>query len=273
MRTTFVWMLLAGLACAAPAPKVDPESWVGRTVLIELDPVRFYPELPNAPDAAKGGVLAHIDYRVLAERGDFVQVHEYGRSVWVAKADLLRLADAERWFGHGTAQNPTNPRYHAYRAWAHKLNGNFRAALEDLDRAVGLDPSDSAWLNNRGVVRRDLKQYPEAVADFTSALKLRPGDSLSLRNRADAHRDLGEYAKAGTDYRDATKSNPHDAVIHNNYGWMLATCPDEKVRDGKAAMQLARVALEKIGTPTAVIMDTVAAAHAELGEFAKAAEA
>ena len=62
-------------------------------------------------------------------------------------------------------------------------------------------------------------------------------------------------------------------MIHNNYGWMLATCLDDEVRDGKAAMALARLALEKIGTPTAVVMDTVAASHAELGEFAKAAEA
>ena len=108
MRTTFVWMLRAAHARPAPAPKVDPESWVGRTVLIEPDPVRFYPDFPNAPDAAKGGVLAHIDYRVLAERSDFVQVHEYGRSVWVAKADLLRLADAERWFERGIAEAPKN---------------------------------------------------------------------------------------------------------------------------------------------------------------------
>ena len=111
MRTTFVWMLLAGLACAAPAPapKVDPESWVGRTVLIEPDPVRVYPDFPNAPDAPKGGSLSHIDYRVLASRSGAISFRSTSTARASGSPKRTFFASPTRNAGSGTGP-PKIPR-------------------------------------------------------------------------------------------------------------------------------------------------------------------
>jgi tetratricopeptide (TPR) repeat protein len=50
----------------------------------------------------------------------------------------------------------------------------------------------------------------------------------------------------------------------------LATAPDEKIRDGKRALADARRAAELTNWTNGIVLDTLAAAHAEVGEFDKA---
>lgn len=57
----------------------------------------------------------------------------------------------------------------------------------------------------------------------------------------------------------------------NNAAWMLATCKVDRFRDGRRALQLATETISELG-PTASYVGTLAAAHAELGDFAKAVE-
>jgi hypothetical protein len=57
----------------------------------------------------------------------------------------------------------------------------------------------------------------------------------------------------------------------NNAAWMLATCPDSKHRDGKRAIQLANEAIQQLGR-LAGYVSTLAAAHAEVGDFVRAME-
>lgn len=51
---------------------------------------------------------------------------------------------------------------------------------------------------------------------------------------------------------------------------LLATCADEKVRDGKRAVELATRANELTGGKDAAVLDSLAAASAETGDFEKA---
>jgi hypothetical protein len=50
----------------------------------------------------------------------------------------------------------------------------------------------------------------------------------------------------------------------------MATCPVEKYRNGKEAVELATKACDLSGLKDAAIIDVRAAAHAEAGEFADA---
>ncbi|MFW6114235.1 MAG: hypothetical protein ACOC7K_00675, partial [bacterium] len=58
--------------------------------------------------------------------------------------------------------------------------------------------------------------------------------------------------------------------VLNNFAWVLATSPDDKLRDGSRALELARQACELTDYKEAHILSTLASAHAELGDFEKA---
>ena len=56
----------------------------------------------------------------------------------------------------------------------------------------------------------------------------------------------------------------------NDLAWRLATDPRDNVRDGNSALKFAQLACEKDGWATAGYIDTLAAAHAELGQWEQA---
>ena len=61
-----------------------------------------------------------------------------------------------------------------------------------------------------------------------------------------------------------------DASSLNAVAWLLATCDDSAIRDGHRAVDLAEKAVAKTNRKDVTILDTLAAAYAEAGEFAKA---
>ena len=61
-----------------------------------------------------------------------------------------------------------------------------------------------------------------------------------------------------------------DEGLLNNLAWVLATSPDDKLRDGKRAIELATKAAEVSNYETPHVLSTLAAAYAETGDFEKA---
>ena len=53
----------------------------------------------------------------------------------------------------------------------------------------------------------------------------------------------------------------------NNLAWLLATSPEEGIRDGKRAIELAEKACEETEWQDAHIISTLAAGYAETGNF------
>jgi tetratricopeptide (TPR) repeat protein len=103
-----------------------------------------------------------------------------------------------------------------------------------------------------------------------NGIGLNPNDNIPYGRRATVWSIKGEYAKALADYIEASRINPSDATYHNNHAWILATCPDIQLRDGRKAVDIATRACELSGWKAAYIIDTLAAAYAEAGEFASA---
>ena len=72
------------------------------------------------------------------------------------------------------------------------------------------------------------------------------------------------------DYKDATywfrkAADAGDFLSQNALAWVLSTSPDGTVRDGKEAVKYAKMALAQKDIPA--ILDTLAAAYAEMGRF------
>lgn len=77
-----------------------------------------------------------------------------------------------------------------------------------------------------------------------------------------------DEALAGLDEWIASQPNAPTPI--NDKAWLLATCPDERFRDGTQAVELATRANQLSNYNTGAYLDTLAAAHAEAGDFENA---
>jgi hypothetical protein len=66
------------------------------------------------------------------------------------------------------------------------------------------------------------------------------------------------------------RADPNWPAAAAEAAWTLATHPGLELRDGAAALRLARLACEATQYRNARLLDTLAAAHAEAGQFDQA---
>jgi tetratricopeptide (TPR) repeat protein len=83
----------------------------------------------------------------------------------------------------------------------------------------------------------------------------------------------GKFQEALSKYEQALKCRPDFPEALNNLAWLLATCPEAGVRDGKRAVVLAERACQLTGFQKTLYVGTLAAAYAEAGRFSEAVAA
>ena len=145
--------------------------------------------------------------------------------------------------------------------------GDYRAAVDDFRRLVATQPDDAVLLSQLGMLYLAAKQPRKAIDRFTRALEIDEQHFPSLRGRSDARISIGEHEAAVADLEKALDLRPDDSGVLNNLAWVLATSPDEKLRDGPRAVELATKACEVTDWKQAHIISTLAAGHAEQGDF------
>lgn len=145
------------------------------------------------------------------------------------------------------------------------------AALEYYSQQIETRPTSAAW-NNRGSVWKEKGELESAIRDYTEAIRLDPKNAIAFNNRGQAWKKLGEYARAISEYTESIRLAPKSPTAYNNLAWLLATCPDHHIRNGQRAIELATHSCELTGWKHASMLDTLAAAAAEAGQFEKAVE-
>jgi len=97
-----------------------------------------------------------------------------------------------------------------------------------------------------------------------------PANARAFANRGVLRAGGKDYAGALADYNRSLALNPTLAETFNNRAMLLASAPDEHFRNGKQAVADARQACKMTGWQRADILDTLAAAYAETGDFEQA---
>src|SRR5207244_3419417 len=88
----------------------------------------------------------------------------------------------------------------------------------------------------RGRALAALGRHEEAAAVFGNAIQMKFAPAWF--SRACTYQKLGHWDKAVADYAQAVLV-PKSDLAQNNFAWLLATCPDEKFRDARRALDLA----------------------------------
>jgi tetratricopeptide (TPR) repeat protein len=146
-------------------------------------------------------------------------------------------------------------------------DSDYGQAIEDFKQLLKIAPKNPELLDQLGVLYALNKQPRKAISTYSDALNVDAENFPALRGRADAYLNTGDHAGAVTDYEAALKLRPDDEGVLNNLAWVLATSPDDKVRNGKRSIELGTQAAKLGDYKQAHVLSTLAAGYAESGDF------
>jgi Flp pilus assembly protein TadD len=109
--------------------------------------------------------------------------------------------------------NVTEAQAHTAKAQTLAKSGETAAALDEFNRAVGLDPYNAQALYGRALIYQGNNEHNFAIADFTAASGLNPQKAEPLLGRAISHLALGKIKEAAADLDEASEADPHNAQV------------------------------------------------------------
>lgn len=126
-----------------------------------------------------------------------------------------RIAACSRAIGSKTLDGAELADAHNNRGVALAGVGLQGQASADFDRALELDPEHAAALSNRcraNIRGGDLKA---AIEDCDAAIKLQPDDATAYLNLGAAFEAMGRYAEAAANYKSAYGLTPHSRAVRS----------------------------------------------------------
>jgi tetratricopeptide (TPR) repeat protein len=238
-----------------------------------------------------------------------VELDELLESAQAYESRGIRALNREDWteaavlFRKGLVLDPGNPALRHRLGTALYMLGDQRAAREEFEAVIRTTPDHRMAQYSLGVLLQADGRHREAADRFSAALRARPSYvearlrlAASLRKSGRAkesltHYDqvlaanpdltearfgiaialvqLGRYQEARDRLADGMKAYPAEQVFPHGLARLLATAPDDRIRDGRRAMTLVQDLLKK--GRTLDLGATMAMALAELGQFSEAA--
>jgi tetratricopeptide (TPR) repeat protein len=193
---------------------------------------------------------------------------ENGVPGWIDSGNITSQDQALSYFSEAIEFSPT-PEDFGARGLIWKALQDYDQAIADLSEAIRRNPTEPAYYANRGSCWNRKQDWDKAVGDFNIALRLKPCYA-SYNNRARAWSGKKDYARALADYDEAIRLEPKSSQSYSGAAWLRATCPDARFRDGPRAVNEATTACRLNCWRGAGEIATLAAAHAEAGNFDEA---
>jgi protein O-mannosyl-transferase len=150
--------------------------------------------------------------------------------------------------------------------------GRVDEAIAQYQQALQADPDYAPAHVNLGIAFARLGRVDEAISHLQTALQISPGNAKAHNKLGNVFLQKGNVTEAISHFQEALQIEPADPATQNELAWLLATCPEASLRNGKKAVELAEQANQLTGGGNPFVLCTLAAACAEAGRFAEAVE-
>jgi tetratricopeptide (TPR) repeat protein len=267
------------------AEKEGVEGWVKAEYVIPYDQaIDYYTNQIRANPTQSSWYISRGN--VWSEKGEYdIAIADYNEAIRLEPSDETAFnnrgtvwearKDYDKAIADYTESIRLDPKYsQAFnnRGTVWEANKEYDKAIADYTESIRLDPKYSKAFRNRASIWYHKQNYDKALGDYNEAIRLDPKDVLAYNNRGSLWEKQKHFDKAIADYNEALRIGPRSALALNSLAWLRATCLDEKNRDGKKALDSASEACQLDNYKDPTIIDTLAAAYAEVGNFDKAVE-
>ena len=140
-------------------------------------------------------------------------------------------------------------------------------AIVQLEKATEIDPTYVPAYSNLGHALLIKGRVDESLASLQKALEIDPNYISAHFNLANTLLQMGRGDEAVSHLQFVLTIDPDDAEAQKNMAWVLATCPEARIRDGAKAVELAERANQLTKGQNPIMVVTLAAAYAEVGRF------
>jgi Tfp pilus assembly protein PilF len=158
----------------------------------------------------------------------------------------------------------------------HQLEkGDVAGAKRNVDAVLQRDPTFWPALYVRAQIYSREGKYDLALKDCNEALRQDRTVIEAALMRANINARLGKYAEALKEYNSLVSLHPRNvtlARVLSDRAWFYATCPNGSFRNGQQAVKDAKVACSIMVWKDENMIDTLAAAYAETGDFNSAVQ-
>jgi tetratricopeptide (TPR) repeat protein len=138
-------------------------------------------------------------------------------------SQLKTLAEIASYCKFQLQLNPNDAKARCRLGFALSSLGKRDEAIEQLRRAIELDPSYDEPHVHLGIIWLNQRQYTQAQSEFETAERLNPRNYLAHGYLGLVHMNQGHLQTAETHLRTALRLNPNDAVARDNLQRVLQT--------------------------------------------------
>lgn len=124
--------------------------------------------------------------------------------------------------------NPNDAEAYYKRGNINYDQGNFEAAIEDYTTAVRLNENMPDVFFNRGLAYSEVQDYPSAIDDYNQTIRLNSNDSEAYYKRGKAYFEIKDYRKAIEDYTEAIRRNSNNEIAYINRGLAYSAAGDKQ---------------------------------------------
>ncbi len=183
---------------------------------------------------------------------------------------LPEWREGSTFFPATLSRNPTSWKSRHNYACTLDAQGKLPQALAEFSEAIRLRPSNAEAYNDMALTLLKQGRRDEAIRGFQQSLQVR-ATTGAARNLSAAFLLNGDPLRAAEVYRISMRIDPGDLQNQRSLAWLLATHPDDRVRNGTEALVLSRQIVEATKGQVPLFLLTLAAALAETGQYDQAA--